>query len=163
MLSGGARSGAVIAALRRLEAGHLAGGARHYYQVRDRCATSAFGAYTAARFTSPDQERLGDLAVELARRGCAVMVSNSSAASIEALYRRAASASGAGLSLWRLPARRAINSRASSRGPVDELLLTNLEPRPEAAPGDAAGLSPAVRVARRAMPLPPSRPRPSGR
>lgn len=104
-------------------------------------ATSAFGAYTAARFTAADQERLADLAVALAGRGCAVMVSNSSADAVDALYRRAASAPGAGLTLWRLPARRAINSRGSRRGPVDELLLTNLEPR-----GETAGLRGAVPV-----------------
>jgi DNA adenine methylase len=93
--------------------------------------TSTFGAYTAVRFSPDDQERLCDLVVSLARRQCAVMLSNSSAASIGRLYRRAASASGAGLSLWEVPARRAINSRAQQRGAVTELLLTNLEPRDE--------------------------------
>jgi DNA adenine methylase len=103
-------------------------------------ATSAFASYTAARFTDADQQRLATLAVDLARVGCAVMVSNSSAASILALYQRAASASGARLRLWRLPARRAINSRAASRGTVDELLLTNLEPGPGGeCPGGAGG------------------------
>ena len=96
-------------------------------------STSAFGAYTAARFTPADQQRLAGIAVDLARRGCGVMVSNSSAASVEAMYRRAAGTPGTGLALWRVPARRAINSRPGSRGPVDELLLTNAEPGPAGA------------------------------
>jgi len=103
-------------------------------------ATSAFGAYTAARFTPVEQERLADLAVALAARGCHVMVSNSSAPSIEALYRRAAAAPGAGLTVWRLPARRAINSRGARRGHVDELLLTNLAPRSDTTPGSSRAI-----------------------
>ena len=106
-------------------------------------STSAFGAYTAGRFSMTDQERLCDVVTRLAGRGCSVMLSNSSAPSIERMYRRVASSSSTGLSLWRVPARRAINSRASGRGYVDELLLTNLEPRP-APEGIAAG---AVRLA----------------
>lgn len=90
-------------------------------------ATSAFAAYTMPRFTAADQERLRDLAVELARRGAHVMVSNSSAPEIEACYAAAARA-GAGLAVWQVPARRAINSHGGRRGPVTELLLTNLTP-----------------------------------
>jgi DNA adenine methylase len=52
-------------------------------------ATSAFGAYTAARFSDQDQRRLRDVVVELARRGCHVMLSNSSASAIDAQYREA--------------------------------------------------------------------------
>lgn len=91
--------------------------------------TSAFGAYTAARFSEADQRRLCDGAVALARRGCQVLVSNSSAPGIDAQYRAATHAPGSGLRLWQVPARRAINSRAAGRGPVLELILTNLEPR----------------------------------
>jgi DNA adenine methylase len=95
--------------------------------------TSAFGAYTTPRFTDDDQRRLCETVVDLARRGAHVMLSNSSAPAIEALYREAAAA-GAGLALWRLAARRAINSRAGGRGPVRELLLTTLLPRLAALP-----------------------------
>jgi DNA adenine methylase len=98
-------------------------------------ATSAFGAYTAARFSDQDQRRLRDVVVELARRGCHVMLSNSSAPAIDAQYREATGAAGSGLRLWRVPARRAINSRGAGRGPVLELLLTNLELR-----GDGEGI-----------------------
>jgi DNA adenine methylase len=92
--------------------------------------TSAFGAYTAAPFTGDDQRALCRAVGELAVRGCHVMLSNSSAPDIVALYREAARTNlGAGLALWEVHARRAINSRASSRGHVAEVLLTNLRPR----------------------------------
>jgi DNA adenine methylase len=99
-------------------------------------ATSSFGAYTAARFTTRDQERLCEAVVALARNGSAVMLSNSSADSVQQLYKRAVSDSSAGLGLWQVLARRAINSRPTSRGRVAELLLTNLEPRQEPATGE---------------------------
>jgi DNA adenine methylase len=88
--------------------------------------TSSFNAYTAARFSTHDQRRLCEVVVELARRGCRIMLSNSSARSIAVMYREAARVSGSGLRLWQLPARRAINSRPSLRGAVSELLFTNL-------------------------------------
>ena len=96
-------------------------------------STSAFGAYTADRFSPSDQAQLCEAVVDLARRGRHILLSNSSAPEIVALYREATGAAGAGLRLWRVPARRAINSRATGRGVVTELLLTNLEPggRPE--------------------------------
>jgi DNA adenine methylase len=96
-------------------------------------ATSAFGAYTMPRFTAEDQRRLRDVATDLTRRGAHVMVSNSSAPEIEAGYVEAVRAR-TGLTLWSLPARRAINARGRSRGPVRELLLTTLAPRDEGLP-----------------------------
>jgi DNA adenine methylase len=92
-------------------------------------ATARFTAYTGRTFTLADQARLCDIAIALADRGCAVMVSNSSAPEIAALYEGNARAAAAGLVVHRLPARRAINSRATARGPVTEFLLTNLAPR----------------------------------
>jgi DNA adenine methylase len=96
--------------------------------------TSAFGAYTTPRFTDADQARLCTMVVTLAGRGAAVMLSNSSAPGILALYREAVRPA-TGLALWQLPARRAINSRPGKRGPVAELLLTNLMPRRDDLPG----------------------------
>ena len=55
--------------------------------------TARFTSYTARPFTLDDHIRLRDCAIALARRGCAVMVSNSSAPAMSALYeedRRAA-------------------------------------------------------------------------
>jgi len=96
-------------------------------------ATSAFAAYTTPRFTESDQERLCATVVALAARGAAVMLSNSSAADVRSRYEDVARHSP-GLALWEVPARRAINSRAGRRGPVAELLLTNLTPRTEDVP-----------------------------
>jgi DNA adenine methylase len=92
-------------------------------------ATARFTAYTAQPFTLTDHRRLRDAVTTLARRGCHVMVSNSSAPAIASLYEDDADIRAAGLRLYRLPARRAINSRADARGQITELLLTNLVPR----------------------------------
>jgi len=53
-------------------------------------------------------------------------VSNSSAAEIMKAY-TTVDAQRAQLKISRVPARRAINSRASSRGPVDELIISNVK------------------------------------
>jgi DNA adenine methylase len=90
--------------------------------------TARFTSYTARPFTLDDHVRLRDCAIALARRGCAVMVSNSSAPAMVALYEADTRAAAAGLHVFRIPARRAINSRATARGPVTEFLLTNLNP-----------------------------------
>ena len=92
-------------------------------------ATANFRAYTAEGFSTRDQKRLQRVVIGLARKGCAVLLSNSSAAEIEQLYEHNTEASRAGLKVFRVKARRAINSKAKSRGPVDELLVSNLERR----------------------------------
>jgi DNA adenine methylase len=92
-------------------------------------ATARFTAYTPEPFTLTHHCRLRDVATMLAARGCHVMVSNSSAPAIARLYEDDPSVAAAGLRLYRLPARRAINSRPDARGEVTELLLTNLDPR----------------------------------
>ncbi len=89
--------------------------------------TSSFRQYTARGFSHADQERLHALAIDLAARGVRVLLSNSSAASIEQLYGGGAARS-AGLRIRRVAARRAINTRADRRGPVDELIVSNLRP-----------------------------------
>jgi DNA adenine methylase len=94
--------------------------------------TARFTSYTARPFTLDDHIRLRDCAVTLASRGCHVMVSNSSAPAMAALYEDDPRAAAVGLRVHRIPARRAINSRASARGPVTEFLLTNLSPSPDA-------------------------------
>jgi len=54
-----------------------------------------------------------------------VVVSNSSAAEILKAY-TTVDAQKVQLRISRVPARRAINSRATSRGPVDELIISNV-------------------------------------
>ncbi len=90
--------------------------------------TSNFTSYTALRFGAEDQLRLQQIVLALAARGCLVLLSNSTADEITALYEQDAAARAAGLRAIRVPARRAINSNAARRGPVDELLITNYAP-----------------------------------
>ena len=91
--------------------------------------TAQFRSYTAQRFENADQQRLSEIAVLLATRGVRVMLSNSTASSVTKLYEQDGPARHANLSTYRLPARRAINSRATSRGAIEELLVTNLTRR----------------------------------
>ena len=91
--------------------------------------TASFAHYTAAGFHALDHRRLQKAIFAAARRGAMVLVSNSSAPEIEAGYSGPA-ARTAGLSIDRVPARRAINSRATRRGPIDELIITNARAHP---------------------------------
>ena len=89
--------------------------------------TASFASYTAGGFTAFDQARLQQAVIAACRRGAQVVVSNSSAAEILRLY-ATRDAKVAGLAIRRVPARRSINSRASARGPVDELVISNVVP-----------------------------------
>ncbi len=89
-------------------------------------ATARFTSYTSRPFGAADQRRLQELVVELARRGCRVVVSNSTAKEIERLYDTNADARAAGLQAHRALARRSVNSDARRRGPVTEYVITNI-------------------------------------
>jgi DNA adenine methylase len=89
--------------------------------------TANFAHYTAGGFSADDQLRLRDAIVAACERGATVVESNSSAGLIEDAYRTAA-ARRVQLKVERVAARRAINSRASARGPVDELIIANVRP-----------------------------------
>lgn len=91
--------------------------------------TSSFASYTADGFSPFDQRRLQHALVAACRRGAQVVLSNSSAPEIVRLY-SSPEARDAGLVVHRVPARRAINSRASARGPVEELIVTNVTATP---------------------------------
>ena len=97
--------------------------------------TASFASYTAHGFTAADQSRLQQEVIAAAHRGAHIVLSNSSAPLIVSLY-TSREAQGAGLRLERVPARRAINSRAALRGPVDEVIVTN------AALGPLVGIRP---------------------
>ena len=88
--------------------------------------TANFTSYTASRFGGEDQARLQQLVIDVARRGCHVLVSNSTAPEIAALYENNGEARAAGLQTFRVPALRAINSNAARRGAIDEYLVTNV-------------------------------------
>jgi DNA adenine methylase len=88
--------------------------------------TASFTSYTGPRFHTHDQKRLQGLVLLLAARGCFILLSNSTADEIAALYEHNTEARAAGLRAIRVPARRAINSNPARRGPVEEYLITNI-------------------------------------
>ena len=95
-------------------------------------ATANFRGYTGRGFSDADQERLQRALITLAARGVQVLLSNSVAPSISRLYEDNKDVAAAGLHSWRFPARRAINSRPDRRGAVEELVVSNVSPRPMA-------------------------------
>lgn len=90
--------------------------------------TANFRGYTGRGFSDRDQEALQRVVIALAQRGVNVLLSNSTAASVTALYEDNRDAAEAGLRTLRVPARRAINSNAARRGAVAELVVSNVEP-----------------------------------
>jgi DNA adenine methylase len=91
-------------------------------------ATANFRGYTGRGFSHVDQERLQQVVIALAARGTHVLLSNSVAPSVAALYENNAAITASGLKTWRFPARRAINSRPDRRGSVEELVVSNVAP-----------------------------------
>ena len=91
--------------------------------------TALFASYTAKGFSLEDQERLQQVVIELASRGCWVLLSNSTAPDITRLYDGTREAVAAGLRAHKVSARRAINSDPSKRGKVLEYLITNIPRR----------------------------------
>ena len=88
-----------------------------YYPIN---ATSSFTSYTAEGFLEKEQTELRDTFVKLHKKGCFVMLSNSDTPFINDLY------SGLdGITINRITAGRAINSKASGRGKITEVLVTN--------------------------------------
>jgi DNA adenine methylase len=85
--------------------------------------TARFTGYTTEGFDADDQQRLRDVVVRLATRGCHVVMSNSTAPEIGRLYEDNKEAKAAGLKCYKIPARRSINSDARRRGDVDEYLI----------------------------------------
>lgn len=81
-------------------------------------ATSSFTQYDKHGFAIADQIRLSETVADLTKRGCKVMLSNSSAPIIYDLY-------AGDYRLVEMQARRNINSKGNRRGPVKELLILN--------------------------------------
>ncbi len=90
--------------------------------------TARFTGYTAAGFDLDDQKKLRGVVIALATLGCHVVMSNSTAPEIAALYEDDAAVRTAGLRCFRVPARRAINSNARRRGTIEEYVITNVRP-----------------------------------
>ena len=95
-------------------------------------ATANFRGYTGRGFSDADQERLQQALITLAGRGVQVLLSNSVAPSTRRLYEDNTDVAVVGLQSWRFPARRAINSRPDRRGAVEEMVVSNISPRPAA-------------------------------
>ena len=91
-------------------------------------STARFTSYTAAGFGEEAQRTLQRAVLRLTVRGASILLSNSAAPQIRALYARDRRAIKAGLHASTVAARRAINSRATSRGPVREYLISNVKP-----------------------------------
>jgi DNA adenine methylase len=89
--------------------------------------TARFTSYTAGSFSEEDQRRLHRVVLRLTRRGCHVVLSNSTAPLVASLYDTRA-ARAAGIRAHRVAAKRAINSDASRRGVVEEYIISNVEP-----------------------------------
>lgn len=80
-------------------------------------ATASFTSYTKSGFDLDDQARLRDVARALKERGVAVLLSNSDTPPVRDLYRR-------GFTKRQVMMTRAINSKASKRGAVPELIIS---------------------------------------
>ncbi|MDX1918640.1 MAG: DNA adenine methylase [Candidatus Caenarcaniphilales bacterium] len=77
--------------------------------------TSSFNSYQANGFAQSEQKRLRDGCLKASRRGAQVFISNSTADFILDLYKE--------FDIKRVSARRAINSKGSQRGEIDEVLV----------------------------------------
>jgi DNA adenine methylase len=82
--------------------------------------TASFTSYTSSSFLEKEQIELRDTFVALHKRGCFVMLSNSDTAFIKKIYSGIKS-----VRISMVAAGRMINSDASKRGKVNEVLVTN--------------------------------------
>jgi DNA adenine methylase len=86
-------------------------------------ASSMFTSYTAEGFGDEEQRRLCELSLELTAKGVHVVLSNSSAPRVRELYDEKR------FELTEVLAARAVNSQASGRGKIRELVIRPKSPR----------------------------------
>lgn len=86
--------------------------------------TSSFTAYSAGGFGPERQRNLARACLELHDRGVRWVLSNSTAPLIRELYGELAGIRE-GITVFEVPATRRINSKASARGQIGELIVTN--------------------------------------
>jgi DNA adenine methylase len=77
--------------------------------------TSSFTSYTSTGFGLKEQERLAGVFKALSKCGVTVVLSNSDTQVVRDLYK--------GFTIHSVQARRAVNSKGSSRGPVGEVIV----------------------------------------
>ncbi len=90
-----------------------------YYPINK---TSSFTSYTKEAFLKKEQTELRDTFIELTKRGCFVMLSNSDTPFINKIYSEIKYKK---IRINKVYAGRAINSDASKRGKITEVLITN--------------------------------------
>ena len=83
--------------------------------------TAYFTSYTAKGFDMTEQERLSDTCEKLDNQGVYFVLSNSHVKQIVDLYE-----SNPNFRIEIVQARRSINSKADKRGPINEILVTNI-------------------------------------
>jgi DNA adenine methylase len=84
--------------------------------------TASFTSYTKESFGEKEQLELRDTFLALHKKGCFVMLSNSNANFVNKIYEELLSE---GVTIHKVDAGRAINSKASARGKIKEVLVTN--------------------------------------
>ncbi|MFA6325351.1 MAG: DNA adenine methylase [Candidatus Paceibacterota bacterium] len=92
-----------------------------YYPINK---TSSFTSYTKEAFLEKEQIELRDTFMELIKRGCFVMLSNSDTPFINKIYSEI-KIKGKLVRINKVYAGRTINSDASKRGKITEVLVTN--------------------------------------
>ncbi len=90
-----------------------------YYPISK---TASFTSYTKDAFLDKEQIELRDVFVELNKRGCYVMLSNSDAPFINKIYSEIKDKK---IQIHKVEAGRAINSKGSGRGKILEVVVTN--------------------------------------
>lgn len=84
--------------------------------------TSSFTNYSHSGFSFDDQRELIAQAIKLAKRGCKVVISNSSAAHLKPVYW-----AYEGFNIYEVQATRLVSAKAASRVPVKEIIVTNFD------------------------------------
>lgn len=90
-----------------------------YYPVSK---TASFTAYTTKEFLQKEQIELRDTFLELHKRGCFVMLSNSDTPFINKIYKEIKDKK---IKIHKIKAGRMINSNAAKRGKINEVLVKN--------------------------------------
>jgi DNA adenine methylase len=86
-------------------------------------ATSNFASYTSNGFSIEDQQRLAGCFKALSEKGVTCLLSNSDTPVVRSLYE--------GYDIRSVRAKRAINSKATGRGAVGEVIVVHLAPQTE--------------------------------
>jgi DNA adenine methylase len=84
--------------------------------------TSNFASYTAGGFDARDQRALAGVFADLVERGCHVLLSNADTPFVRDLYAR--------YRIDRVACSRAINSKGTKRGAVDEVIVVGEDCNP---------------------------------